>query len=91
LLAGGDLPSAKDRRRLNPLTSNGKGVAVRFLGGACGLLGDSCGRPELPRRDADQALEVMAELALVREADVRSDHRQGQVAAPLQELHLLPP
>src|SRR5262245_66639188 len=31
-------------------------------------------------------LEVMAELALVREAGVRSYLRQGQVASPLQEL-----
>src|SRR5258707_3828749 len=52
---------------------NGKGVALRFLGGTCGLLGDSCGRPELPRRDANEALEVVGELALVREAGVRGD------------------
>jgi hypothetical protein len=31
-------------------------------------LGDSCERPELPRRHADEALEVMGELAPVREA-----------------------
>src|SRR5262249_52716785 len=34
----------------------------------------------------DDALEVMGELALVREADQGSDIRQGQVATPLQEL-----
>ena len=63
----------------NPLLlGNGKGVALAFLGGTCDLLGDSCGRLELPRRDADQALEVMGELALVREADVR-----GDVSAPV--------
>src|SRR5215813_12932781 len=50
------------------------------------VLGDSCARPELPRRDADETLEVMAELALVREADVRRHLCQGQVAAALQEL-----
>jgi hypothetical protein len=44
---------------------NDRGFAVRILGGDCGLLGDFCGHPELPRRDADQALEVMGELALV--------------------------
>jgi hypothetical protein len=44
---------------------NDRGFAVRILGGDCGPLGDFCGHPELPRRDADQALEVMAELALV--------------------------
>src|SRR5262249_58285196 len=50
------------------------------------VLGDSCGHPELPRRDADEALEVMRELALVREAGVRGDLRQGEVASGLQEL-----
>jgi hypothetical protein len=60
-------PAARPRRR-NPILGNGKGVALPFLGGTCGLLGDSCGRPELARRDADQALEVTGELALFREA-----------------------
>src|SRR5215475_1316737 len=46
----------------------------------------SYARPELPRRDADETLEVMAELALVREAGVRGDLRQGEVASGLQEL-----
>src|SRR5215475_764445 len=50
------------------------------------VLGDSCGHPELPRRDADYALEVMRELALVREAGVRGHLRQGEVASGLQEL-----
>src|SRR5262249_21672372 len=50
------------------------------------VLGDSCGHSELPRRDADYALEVMRELALVREAGVRGDLRQGGVAPGLQEL-----
>src|SRR5262249_48143840 len=86
LLAGGDPPPAKDRRRLNPLMGNGQGVAVRFLGGACGLLGDSCGRPERPRRDADYALEVTGELVLVPEAGARGDLRQGEVVASLPEL-----
>src|SRR5262245_30970324 len=65
---------------------NGKGVALGFLGGTCDLLGDSCGPPELPRRDADEMLEVMAELALIREAGTGGDLRQGEVAASLQEL-----
>ena len=42
--------------------------------------------PELPRRDTDEALEVIGELALVREPGVRGDLRQGQVASRLQEL-----
>src|SRR6516164_1770646 len=50
------------------------------------VLGDSCGHPELPRRDADDALEVMGKLALVREAGVRGDLRQGEIASGLQEL-----
>src|SRR5260370_29636129 len=60
-------------------------VAVRVLGENCGQLGDSCGYPELPRRDADKALEVVGELALVRKASVRGDLRQGQVRPCLQE------
>src|SRR6516225_2900334 len=64
----------------------GKGVALLFLGGSCDRLGNSCGRPELARRDADEALEVMAELALVREAGVRGHLRQGQVGSRLQVL-----
>jgi hypothetical protein len=52
----------------------------------CGPLGDSCWRPELPRRDADEALEVMGELALVREAGAQGDLRQGQARPCFQEL-----
>ena len=44
------------------------------------VLGYSCGHPELPRRDADEALEVMRELALVREAGGGGDFRQGEIA-----------
>src|SRR5271157_6488119 len=73
-------------RRPTLLMGNCKGVAVRFLGGSCGVLCDSCGRPEPTRRDADEALEVTGEHTLVREASVHGDLRQGQVAAPLQEL-----
>src|SRR5262245_27849055 len=69
-----------------PLIGNGKGVALWVLGGACGLLGDSCGRPEPPRRDADDALEVVRELALVREPGAQRDLRQGQRRPGLQEL-----
>jgi hypothetical protein len=62
-------PSPAGRpRRPKLFMKNGKGVALEFLGGTCGLLGDSCGYPELPRRDADELFEVMGELALVREA-----------------------
>src|SRR5262249_56672922 len=65
---------------------NGRGVAFAFLGGTCGSLGGSCGGPELPWRDADYALEVAGELALVGEAGVRGDVRQGQVRPGLQQL-----
>ena len=68
------------------LVRNGKGVALRFLGGSCGFLGESCGCPELPRRDADQSLEMMGELALIREAGVRGDVRQGEVTTCLKEV-----
>src|SRR5262245_64426567 len=62
----------------NPLLlGNGKGLALELLGGTCDLLGDSCGRPEPSRRDADQTLEVVGELALVREAGARRDLHQG--------------
>ena len=64
----------------------GKGVALQRLGEICVPLGDSCGRPELSRRDADQALEVEGELALVREPDPRRDLRQGEVLGSLQEV-----
>jgi hypothetical protein len=50
------------------------------------LLGGSCGHPELPRRDADDPLEVLGKLALVLEAGADGDLRQGEVAASLQEV-----
>src|SRR5262245_55890182 len=46
----------------------------------------SYARPELPRRDTDQALEVMGKLALVRESGDSGDLRQREVASGLQEL-----
>ena len=64
---------------------NGKRVAGRSLEGF-GPLGEPCGGPEPPRRDADQALDVMRELALVREAGARRDLRQGEVRIFSQEL-----
>src|SRR5262245_32740033 len=71
-----------------PLCSGGmvRGGALKFLGGTCGLLGESCGRPELPWGDAGDALEVIGELALVGEASVRRDLRQGELCSFLQEL-----
>ena len=57
-----------------------------ILGGTCGVLGGSYARPELPRGDADYALEVMGELALVREPGVRGDLRQGKLGSGLEEL-----
>src|SRR5215475_9617200 len=65
---------------------NGKGPATWIRGGNCGLLGDSCGRPEPTRRDADQTLEVMREMALIREAGARRNLCQGEVAILLKEL-----
>src|SRR6516162_6634191 len=81
--------------RIDRLTSrHGRQSAAyeQWYGGRSGvssrdlrLLGDSCGHPELSRRDADEALEVLTEHALAREAGVRGDLRQGEVAA-LQKL-----
>src|SRR5262245_50436159 len=50
------------------------------------LFGDSCARPEPPRRDADEALEVAGELALVREAGAGGQLRQEAVTVSWQEL-----
>src|SRR5215470_19012106 len=73
--------------------SKGKGSMKNGKGGRSPVswrdlrpLGDSCLRPELPRRDADEALEVTGELALGREAGAGSDLRQGQIRPCLQEL-----
>jgi hypothetical protein len=57
-----------------------------MLGTACGLLGDACGSAELARREADDALEVLGELALIRKADARRDLGQGEVLVGVQEL-----
>src|SRR5215472_11165212 len=65
---------------------NGKGEEVPFSWRDLRRFVGSYARPELPRRDADQALEVMTELALIREAGVRGHLRQGEVASGLQEL-----
>src|SRR6516162_9487352 len=63
---------------------NGKGSALPFLARTCGLLADSCGLAEMSRRDPDEALEVVGELALVGEAGACGDLRQGKVGS-LQE------
>src|SRR5262252_5741706 len=55
--------------------------ALPFLARTCGLLGDSCGPTELSWRDPDDALEMVGELALVGEAGVGGDLRQGKVAS----------
>src|SRR5215831_5612694 len=65
---------------------NGKGDEVPYSWRDLRRFVGSYARPELPRRDPDQALEVMGELALVREAGMRGDLRQGEVAAGLQQL-----
>src|SRR5262249_60011794 len=80
----GPAPAAL-RRRACLLMRNGKGDEVPFSWRDLRRFVGSYARPELPRRDADQALEVMGELALVGEAGVQGDLCQGQGAA-LQEL-----
>src|SRR5262249_53712437 len=76
-------PAALSRACL--LMRNGKGNEVPFSWRDLRRFVGSYARPELPRRDADQALEVMGELALVTEAGVRGDLRQGEVASGLQQ------
>src|SRR5262249_55036658 len=77
-------PAARSRACL--LRRNGKGEEVPFSWRDLRRFVGSYARPELPRRDADEALEVVGELALVREAGARGDLRQGQVVFGLQEL-----
>ena len=60
--------------------------ALPFLARTCGLLGDSCGPTELSWRDPDDALEMVGELALVGEAGVGGDTRQGTVASLKESL-----
>jgi hypothetical protein len=52
--------------------------ALPFLARICGLLRDSCGPTELSWRDPDDAPEMVGELALVGEAGVGGDLRQGR-------------
>jgi len=65
---------------------NGKGGRYAVSWRDLRFLGDSCVRSELPRCDAGEALEVMGELALVREAGMRGDFRQGQIGSCMQEV-----
>src|SRR5215468_6487983 len=74
------------RRRACLLRRNGKGDEVPFSWRDLRRFVGSYARPELPRCDADYALEVMGELALIREPSVRGDLRQGQFGSGLQEL-----
>src|SRR5262245_58047543 len=62
------------------------GAAGAGLGASCGFLGDSCGCAEATGRDADDALEVMGELALIREADTRGNLDERQVGLALEKL-----
>jgi hypothetical protein len=50
------------------------------------MLSDSCGNPKLPRRDADDPLEVKGKMALVGEADAQRDLRQTELAVSPEEL-----
>src|SRR5215467_6758403 len=74
------------RRRACLFMRNGKGDEVPFSWRDLRRFVGSYARPELSRGDAEQALEVTGELALVREAGVRGDLGQGEGAAALQEL-----
>src|SRR5215831_7763277 len=61
-------------------------TGLELAGGVRRPLSDSYGRPEPTRRDADQALEVMREVALVREAGARGNLGQGEVVILSKEL-----
>src|SRR5262249_52011253 len=74
------------RRRACLLMRNGKGDEVPFSWWDLRRFVGSYARPELPRADADYALEVTRELALIREPGVRGDLRQREIAIGLQEL-----
>jgi hypothetical protein len=43
----------------------------------------------LPRRDADEPLDVVGELALFREPGARGDPRQGEDVPVRRQLHAL--
>ena len=73
-------------RRSTLLMGNGKGGRSGLSWRDLRPLGDSCGHPELPGRDADEALEVLGKLALVRETGVRGDLRRGQAVSCLREV-----
>src|SRR5215510_7365956 len=74
------------RRRACPLMRNGKGDEMPFSWRDLRRFVGSYARPELPRCDADDSLEMVGELALVTEPGVRGHLRQGEVASGLQEL-----
>src|SRR5262249_46592573 len=65
---------------------NGKGDEGPFSWRDLRRFVGSYARPELSRRDADRALEVMGELALITEAGVRGDLHEGEVASGLHQL-----
>jgi hypothetical protein len=68
------------------LGGQANGLGVRVLAEACGLLRDSCRKPKLSRRDADDPLEVKRKMALVCEAGPERNLRQAELAVSLQEL-----
>src|SRR6516225_4908991 len=69
--------------RLTLLMRNGKGGRSSVSWRDLPLFGDSCAHPELPQRDADEALEVAGELALVREVGAGVRVRQEAVTVSL--------
>src|SRR5215468_6009871 len=59
--------------RLTLLMRNGKAGRSSVSWRDLPLFGDYCAHPELPGRDADEAVEVIGELALGREASAGSE------------------
>ena len=77
--------SARPRRPVL-LMGNGTGGFLEFLGGDCGLLGDSCGRPELPRLQENmKRVEGLAPAPQGRAAGRR--HQDGSGGGRYVPLH----
>src|SRR5262249_44708025 len=80
------LTTSAARATCAPIMRKCTARAGGVLGAACGLLCDSCGQAELAGRDTDHTLEVLGELALIREADAHRDLREGEVSVGMQKL-----
>ena len=76
--------------RLTLLMRNGKGGRSSVSWRDLPLFGDYCAHPELPGRDADEAVEVIGELVLGRESSAGSELRQGHLPLADQGKFVVP-